>query len=158
VPTAIQVQALTLAAVAPWLYDRYVAFSPMAASRPGSLQNLQTFASHEVKYQDRVRNCEDVIMEESLGVAFLSCDPGRDRWNTVMVSSNHDTAHRASTHGFRVRSSRRILLSIMLASTSMITQLRDWTTQHVSNSSQSTNQIFILSALLSTHRHRHCTL
>ncbi|KAF3047831.1 hypothetical protein E8E11_009215 [Didymella keratinophila] len=23
-------------------------------------------------------------MEETLGIAFLSCDPGRDRWNTVM--------------------------------------------------------------------------
>lgn len=84
--TLIQIQALTLAAVAPWLYDRYTAFSPMAASRPGKYQNLQTFASHEVKYHDRLGNCEDVIMEESLGVAFLSCDPGRDRWNTVMGS------------------------------------------------------------------------
>ncbi|KAJ4383968.1 hypothetical protein N0V86_000812 [Didymella sp. IMI 355093] len=78
------VQAITLAVVAPWLYDRYTAFAPMAASRPGILQNLQTYTSHEVKYQDRLRNCEDIIMERTLGIAFLSCDPGRDRWNTVM--------------------------------------------------------------------------
>ncbi|KAF1933940.1 calcium-dependent phosphotriesterase [Didymella exigua CBS 183.55] len=78
------VQALIFAAVAPWLYDRYTAFSPMVVSRPGSFQNMQTFISHEVKYRDRLRNCEDVIMVESLSVAFLSCDPGRDRWNTVM--------------------------------------------------------------------------
>lgn len=85
--TSIQIQALAVAAVAPWLYDRYIAFAPMVASRPESFQNLQTFKSYEVKYQDRLRNCEDVIMEESLGIVFLSCDPGRDRWNTVMVSS-----------------------------------------------------------------------
>lgn len=48
---------------------------------------VNTFKSHEVLFKDYVRNCEDVLMEESLGVAFVSCDPGRDRWNTVMVSS-----------------------------------------------------------------------
>jgi len=62
----------------------------MAASCPGNFQNLHTFKSHGVKYQDRLQNCEDVIMEESLGMAFLSCDPGRDRWNTVMVSFKHE--------------------------------------------------------------------
>ncbi|KAF2632603.1 calcium-dependent phosphotriesterase [Macroventuria anomochaeta] len=80
----VVIQVLLVALVVPWLYDRYVAFSPMAVNRPGSFGNVRTFATHRIKYQDRVRNCEDVIMEESLGVAFLSCDPGRDRWNTVM--------------------------------------------------------------------------
>ena len=80
-----QIQVLLLAVIAPWLYDRYLAFSPMAASRPGSFRNVQTFKSHGVKYQNELRNCEHVVMEKSVGIAFLSCDAGRDRWNTVMV-------------------------------------------------------------------------
>ncbi|KAG9202046.1 hypothetical protein G6514_004714 [Epicoccum nigrum] len=78
------IQVLFVALLAPWLYDRYHAFSPMLANRPSLYQNLNTFKSHDIKYRDQLRNCEDVIIERSLGLAFLSCDPGRDRWNTVM--------------------------------------------------------------------------
>jgi arylesterase/paraoxonase len=76
-----------LAASAPYLYGRYVAFSGMFAHRPSVFQNVTTFRSQTVKFADKVRNCEDVVMVETLGVAFLSCDPGRDGWNTVMVRS-----------------------------------------------------------------------
>lgn len=75
-----------LATVAPWVYDRYIAASSLLASRPSKLQNLNTFESYEIMFADQIRNCEDVILEEGLAIAFLSCDPGRDRWNTVMVS------------------------------------------------------------------------
>lgn len=61
--------------------------SAIFASRPGNLQKIYNIKSHEVKFQDRIRNCEDVLVEEGMGVAFLSCDPGRDRWNTVMVGA-----------------------------------------------------------------------
>ena len=60
-------------------------------------------------------------MEETLGIAFLSCDPGRDRWNTVMVSCKLESQHGTSTHDCRVLSSPRIPPSTMLASTYMIT-------------------------------------
>lgn len=39
----------------------------------------------QIKFRDQIRNCEDVVLDEGAGVAILSCDPGRDRWNTVMV-------------------------------------------------------------------------
>ncbi|KAJ4326000.1 hypothetical protein N0V94_000365 [Neodidymelliopsis sp. IMI 364377] len=78
------IRVLTLALIAPYIYDRYIALAPIVANRSGSLDNLQDFQIHEVKFKDQLRNCEDVILEENLGVAFLSCDPGRDRWNTVM--------------------------------------------------------------------------
>ena len=88
---------LLAALLAPWLYDRYHAFAPMLANRPSLFQSLNTFKSHEIKYRDQLRNCEDVIIEKSLGIAFLSCDPGRDRWNTVMVRpqllKNNATRH-----------------------------------------------------------------
>lgn len=153
-----QVQTLTLAAVAPWLFDRYTAFSPMAASRPGRFQNLQAFTSYEVKYQHSLRNCEDVILEETLGIAFLSCDPGRDRWNTVMVNSRFEIEHGASAYDCRVLLSPRIPPSIMLGSTYMITQPQDWTTRHVSNSSQSTSRISIPSVWPSMPQPRRYTL
>ncbi|KAF1940494.1 hypothetical protein EJ02DRAFT_406476 [Clathrospora elynae] len=92
---------IALAVIAPYLYDRYVALSGMLANRPGSFQNLNKFESHEIKFQDQLRNCEDVLLEEGMGIAFLSCNPGRDRWNTVMgtlmppstVLDGKDSAH-----------------------------------------------------------------
>jgi arylesterase/paraoxonase len=68
------------------VYDRYIAACVLLANRPGKLQAVNGFKSYEIKFRDRIRNCEDVILEESEGVAILSCDAGRDRWNTVMVS------------------------------------------------------------------------
>lgn len=78
---------MILALVAPYLYDRYLALSALLSNGPGKIANLNNFKSHEIRFQDRIRNCEDVLVEEVMGVAFLSCDPGRDRWNTVMVSA-----------------------------------------------------------------------
>jgi arylesterase/paraoxonase len=67
---------------APYIYDR---LSTVATNRPGTFVPISNFKSYEIRFADKIRNCEDVILEESLGVAFLGCDPGRDRWNTVMV-------------------------------------------------------------------------
>jgi arylesterase/paraoxonase len=58
----------------------------MMANRPGKFQNLNNFKSHEVKFRNQLRNCEDVLLEEGMGIAFLSCNPQRDQWNTVMGS------------------------------------------------------------------------
>ncbi|EFY90575.1 paraoxonase, putative [Metarhizium acridum CQMa 102] len=51
---------------------------------PGRLAEINTFARHEIKFVDRVRSCEDMLVLESSGVALLACDAGRERWNTVM--------------------------------------------------------------------------
>ncbi|KAF2741302.1 calcium-dependent phosphotriesterase [Polyplosphaeria fusca] len=72
------------ALAAPWLYDRYQALSHIYQNRPGSLEPIYGFKSHEIKFTDRLRNCEDVILDEKNGVAVLSCSPGRDKWNSVM--------------------------------------------------------------------------
>lgn len=47
---------------------------------------LNTFKSHQIKFADQVRSCEDVLLLEERGLALMACDPGRERWNTVMVS------------------------------------------------------------------------
>lgn len=51
---------------------------------PAKLPELNTFDNFSVKFSDRIRNCEDALLVEEQGLAILSCDPGRDLWNTVM--------------------------------------------------------------------------
>lgn len=77
---------LFLAFVLPYLYDRYNLIAEMVANRPSKFQKVYNIKSHQIKFQDRLRNCEDIVLDEERGLAFLSCSPGRDRWNTVMVS------------------------------------------------------------------------
>ncbi|KAF1841673.1 calcium-dependent phosphotriesterase [Cucurbitaria berberidis CBS 394.84] len=86
---------IALAIVAPFLYDRYNWLSAVVANRPGKLQKIYNIKSHEVKFQDQIRNCEDLLIEEGMGIAFLGCDPGRDRWNTVMGTFLPPTSGRA---------------------------------------------------------------
>ncbi|ORX92492.1 hypothetical protein BCR34DRAFT_677913 [Clohesyomyces aquaticus] len=75
---------LVLASAIPFFYDRYLAFSPMFANLPGRMKTIYGFKSHNIRFQDWIRNCEDVVLYEDAGLAILSCDAGRDRWNTVM--------------------------------------------------------------------------
>ncbi|OJD36759.1 serum paraoxonase lactonase 3 [Diplodia corticola] len=49
-----------------------------------SLKHTTTFKEQQIKHQDILKNCEDVVVLEDQGVAILSCDPQRDAWNTVM--------------------------------------------------------------------------
>lgn len=55
-------------------------------SRLTPVDNLGTSSIRQIKFADRpsFRSCEDALLVESLGVAIVACDPGRDRWNTVM--------------------------------------------------------------------------
>ncbi|RDW67595.1 hypothetical protein BP6252_08991 [Coleophoma cylindrospora] len=38
----------------------------------------------EIIFQDELKYCEDALFDHEMGVAILSCDPGRGEWNTVM--------------------------------------------------------------------------
>lgn len=60
----------------------------LSAITPDKLTKVNAFKEHEVKFRDLLKNCEDVILVEEQQVALLSCDTGRDNWNTVMVSSS----------------------------------------------------------------------
>ena len=82
-----RLQLITLALVTgPYLYQRVSLLQSAQDNAPGKLQSYSAFSSYEVKFADRVHNCEDVILLDGLdGVALLSCDEARDRWNTVMV-------------------------------------------------------------------------
>lgn len=89
------IQLITLALVTgPYLYQRVSLIQSVQDNAPGKLQSYSTFSSYEVKFPDRVHNCEDVILLDGLeGVALLSCDEARDRWNTVMVSKVFHESH-----------------------------------------------------------------
>lgn len=93
-----RLQLITLALVTgPYLYQRVSLLQSVQDNAPGKLQSYSAFSSYEVKFADRVHNCEDVILLDGLdGVALLSCDEARDRWNTVMVRKKF-TCYRTST-------------------------------------------------------------
>ncbi|KAI0837105.1 hypothetical protein F5Y06DRAFT_297887 [Hypoxylon sp. FL0890] len=75
---------LALAALSPVLYDSFVRLSIIFNNAPGKLVKLNNLKSFEVKFEDSVRSCEDALLVESKGLAILSCDPGRELYNTVM--------------------------------------------------------------------------
>lgn len=56
---------------------------------PGRMPLHANFTSHEIKFENDIRNCEDVVLLRDRPVALLVCDPGRETWNTVMVRMKH---------------------------------------------------------------------
>ncbi|KAI9926190.1 hypothetical protein MW887_004653 [Aspergillus wentii] len=75
---------LFLAALLAFVNERYYAIRVIINNRPDRLPSVKAFSDYKIKLQDQVRNCEDAVIDESRGIAILSCDPGRDKWNTVM--------------------------------------------------------------------------
>ncbi|KAK3044330.1 hypothetical protein LTS18_001565, partial [Coniosporium uncinatum] len=79
--------AMTLGLLAlsfPYLRQRIDMLRLIRSNAPESLQKIAAFSSREVKFQNVIRNCEDLYMNDESGFVILSCDPGRDEWNTVM--------------------------------------------------------------------------
>ncbi|KAL2847511.1 hypothetical protein BJY01DRAFT_212460 [Aspergillus pseudoustus] len=68
----------------PWFQGRKHALTLLAKNKPENLPEINTFSSYSHKLINKVRNCEDGIIIEEDGFAILSCDSGRDLWNTVM--------------------------------------------------------------------------
>lgn len=54
------------------------------ANAPSRFQTGHNLSNLRVQFRDLVRNCEDAVLDPEHGFALLSCDPGRDTWNTVM--------------------------------------------------------------------------
>ncbi|KAK5113987.1 hypothetical protein LTR62_003110 [Meristemomyces frigidus] len=76
-----------------FLYSRWGAYSTFYANRPGALKNFNILPQAGVEFEDIVRNCEDVYMNEVDGWALLSCDPARASWNTVMGTFKNPSSH-----------------------------------------------------------------
>ncbi|KAJ8130769.1 hypothetical protein O1611_g2859 [Lasiodiplodia mahajangana] len=75
---------IALALLAPFVYDRGEVASLFWKNATHRLVKVNTFASHEIKFTDRIRSCEDALLVEQDGLAIIGCDPGREKWNTVM--------------------------------------------------------------------------
>lgn len=56
---------------------------------PARLTKINNIGVHEVKFSDRIRSCEDVLLVEKYHLAILACDGGRERHNTVMVRRSY---------------------------------------------------------------------
>jgi arylesterase / paraoxonase len=67
------------------LYSRSGPLSLLYTNAPSRIQKVNRLGHVDVKFEDVLRNCEDVVLDTKEGFALLSCDPGRDSWNTVMV-------------------------------------------------------------------------
>ncbi|KAK2026543.1 putative paraoxonase [Colletotrichum zoysiae] len=75
---------ILLAALYPYMSTRIRALSFLWTNSPSKLREFKAFSKYELKFRDELRNCEDALMVEEDGLVILSCDPGRDLWNTVM--------------------------------------------------------------------------
>jgi len=84
--------AISSVAISPsWLIGRLFVPYMMYQNAPSRLPNISVFSEQKIKFEDQIRNCEDAVLDENLGIAYFSCDPGRDRWNTVMgISTDPD--------------------------------------------------------------------
>ena len=68
-----------------FIYYRSGILYTFYANAPGRLEKINNLESYEVRFQHLIRNGEDAYLNDEEGWALLSCDPGRDEWNTVMV-------------------------------------------------------------------------
>ncbi|KAL5334100.1 hypothetical protein BJX70DRAFT_379021 [Aspergillus crustosus] len=82
--TRLAVTAVFLAWSFSYLQGRFYALSLIFRNKPENLPEINAFSTSSLKFANRVRNCEDGIIIEEDSFAILSCDPGRDLWNTVM--------------------------------------------------------------------------
>ncbi|KAI5310709.1 hypothetical protein KEM55_003093 [Ascosphaera atra] len=75
------------------LYER-ARLLPILWRSPEKLKETNEFHGHQILYTSELRNCEDVMIipagegesNPPYPLALISCDPGRDSWNTVMGS------------------------------------------------------------------------
>ncbi|KAF2768848.1 putative paraoxonase [Teratosphaeria nubilosa] len=81
-----------LAVLVGLVYQRYSILYLFYANAPGRLEPLNNLSSIRVRFADTLRNCEDIFVSSNEGFAILSCDPGRDQWNTVMGTFENATA------------------------------------------------------------------
>jgi arylesterase/paraoxonase len=78
------VLALIIGPLVAFLAGRARVLSLSYYNAPGRMPLHTGFSSYAVRFQDRIRSCEDVLLVEDRRLALLACDPGRETWNTVM--------------------------------------------------------------------------
>lgn len=74
-----------LSLMAALLYSRSGMLKMLHNDVSDDLQRVNNISTASVEFAGVVRNCEDVLFNEEGGWALLSCDHGRDTWNTAIV-------------------------------------------------------------------------
>ncbi|CAK3797477.1 Hypothetical predicted protein [Lecanosticta acicola] len=67
-----------------FLYYRSSVLLTFYTNAPERLPRVNNLGQYDLRFQHLIRNCEDLALNEQEGWVLLSCDPGRDEWNTVM--------------------------------------------------------------------------
>ncbi|CAF3522634.1 unnamed protein product [Fusarium graminearum] len=75
---------LALGLFASFIFERINLLKTFYMNAPARLTKINNIGVHEVKFSDRIRSCEDVLLVEKYHLAILACDGGRERHNTVM--------------------------------------------------------------------------
>jgi arylesterase/paraoxonase len=75
---------VALGLFASFIFERINLLKTFYANAPARLTKVNNIGVHEVKFADRIRSCEDVLLIEQHHLAILACDGGRERYNTVM--------------------------------------------------------------------------
>jgi len=79
---------LALGLFASFVSERINLLKTFYQNTPARVTKINNIGRHEVKFADRIRSCEDVLLIEKHHLAILACDAGRERWNTVMVRTD----------------------------------------------------------------------
>ncbi|KAI4725607.1 hypothetical protein E4T49_06642 [Aureobasidium sp. EXF-10728] len=85
----LNILLLAIAACIPHIYSRLsLLYTLETNNHPAKLSTPRGWmtekGSYEIRYADKLRNCEDVVIDEKVGYVVFGCDEGRDVWNTVM--------------------------------------------------------------------------
>ncbi|KAH7178013.1 hypothetical protein DER46DRAFT_621729 [Fusarium sp. MPI-SDFR-AT-0072] len=75
---------LLIGLIASLVYERINLIQTFYQNAPSRITKVNNIGKYEVKFQDQIRSCEDVLLIEEYHLAILACDPGRERHNTVM--------------------------------------------------------------------------
>ncbi|KAF4456754.1 Serum paraoxonase/lactonase 3 [Fusarium austroafricanum] len=75
---------LAIGLLASFVYERIDLIQSFYYNAPSRLTKVNNIGRYEIKFQDQIRSCEDVLLIEEYHLALLACDPGRERHNTVM--------------------------------------------------------------------------
>ncbi|THY72834.1 hypothetical protein D6C86_08553 [Aureobasidium pullulans] len=85
----LNILLLLIAACVPHIYTRLsLLYNLETINHPSKITTSRGWmaekGNYEIKYADKLRNCEDLVVDDQAGYVVIGCDEGRDVWNTVM--------------------------------------------------------------------------
>ncbi|KAK6008194.1 hypothetical protein QM012_000097 [Aureobasidium pullulans] len=118
----LNILLLAIAACIPHIYSRLsLLYTLETNNHPAKLSTPRGWitekGSYEIKYATKLRNCEDLVVDDKAGYVVLGCDEGRDVWNTVMGVFGKTTPQNGQLYLYDYSRSPPSLESIRLLNT-----------------------------------------